>query len=207
MPQTQENQAQSFAFAAGSVWPKNRVSETWSRGKNSRLGSSSFKTASHRGFAVCNSTTALGLRSGWVENRGGAYRCARYYDPAIGRFISEDPIRFKGSGTNFYAYVRNSPINLTDPLGLAPPKGGLIPPDATVQFPHTPTFAEWWKAFKDCAVSPDPLPTSAHKCTPVDSSSAPDGPSPAMNNAAGAAGMLSDFSNCMDRELGGRWWP
>ena len=45
---------------------------------------------------------------------------ARYYDPSIGRFISEDPIGFAGSGTNFYAYVKNDPINLTDPLGLCP---------------------------------------------------------------------------------------
>ncbi|HUO61290.1 MAG TPA: RHS repeat-associated core domain-containing protein [Candidatus Acidoferrales bacterium] len=43
---------------------------------------------------------------------------ARYYSPDIGRFISEDPIGFVGSGTNFYAYVRNSPVNLTDPFGL-----------------------------------------------------------------------------------------
>jgi RHS repeat-associated protein len=64
----------------------------------------------------------LGLRAGWVENRDGAYRCARYYDPSIGRFISEDPIGLKGSGTNFYAYVKNDPINLTDPLGLCPNK-------------------------------------------------------------------------------------
>ena len=33
------------------------------------------------------------------------YYRARYYDPAIGRFISEDPIGF-GGGTNFYAYVK-----------------------------------------------------------------------------------------------------
>jgi RHS repeat-associated protein len=117
VPQTQENQDQFFAFAAGSFWPQPRVSETWSRGKNSRLGSSSLKTASHLGFAVCNSTTALGLRAGWVENRGGAYRCARYYDPSIGRFISEDPLAFNAS-LNFYAYVRNSPIGATDALGL-----------------------------------------------------------------------------------------
>lgn len=119
MPQTQENQDQFFAFAAGSFWPQPRVSETWSRGKNSRLGSSSLKTASHLGFAVCNSTTALGLRAGWVENRGGAYRCARYYDPTIGRFISEDPIGFIGGG-NFYRYSLNDPINLRDPMGLNP---------------------------------------------------------------------------------------
>ena len=118
VPQTQENQGQFFPLAAGLFWPQSRVSETWSRGKNSRLGSSSLTTASHLGFAVCNSTTALGLRAGWVETRSGAYRCARYYDPSIGRFISEDPIGFKGSGTNFYAYVRNNPISLTDPMGL-----------------------------------------------------------------------------------------
>ena len=119
MPQTQENQAQFFPFAAGSVWPQNRVSETWSRGKNSRLGSSSLKTASHPGFAVCNSTTALGLRAGWVENRIGAYRCARYYDPTIGRFISEDPLGFDGGDVNYYAYVHNNPINLWDAFGLS----------------------------------------------------------------------------------------
>jgi RHS repeat-associated protein len=42
---------------------------------------------------------------------------ARYYDPSIGRFISEDPIQFKG-GNNFYIYVQNNPVNFIDPDGL-----------------------------------------------------------------------------------------
>jgi len=42
---------------------------------------------------------------------------ARYYDPAIGRFLSEDPIGFKG-GIDFYRYVRNNPVMHRDPLGL-----------------------------------------------------------------------------------------
>jgi len=43
----------------------------------------------------------------------------RYYDPNLGRFISEDSIGFKG-GIDFYAYVNNRPINATDPTGLKP---------------------------------------------------------------------------------------
>jgi RHS repeat-associated protein len=43
---------------------------------------------------------------------------ARYYDPSIGRFVSEDPLEFLGGGPNFYAYVGNDATNLIDPLGL-----------------------------------------------------------------------------------------
>jgi RHS repeat-associated protein len=43
---------------------------------------------------------------------------ARYYDQNVGRFKSEDPIRFKG-GINFYAYVGNNATNRTDPDGMA----------------------------------------------------------------------------------------
>jgi RHS repeat-associated protein len=45
------------------------------------------------------------------------YYRARYYDPSLGRFISEDPIQF-GSDVNFFAYIGNSPTNYIDPLGL-----------------------------------------------------------------------------------------
>lgn len=38
------------------------------------------------------------------------------YDPKIGRFIAEDPIKFSG-GVNHYCYVANSPANFTDPTG------------------------------------------------------------------------------------------
>jgi RHS repeat-associated protein len=45
------------------------------------------------------------------------YYRSRYYDPAVGRFASEDPSGFK-SGTNFYTYVMNSPVVRIDPSGL-----------------------------------------------------------------------------------------
>ena len=45
------------------------------------------------------------------------YYRARYYDPAAGRFLSEDPTTFEG-GINFYDYVWNNASNLVDESGL-----------------------------------------------------------------------------------------
>jgi len=43
---------------------------------------------------------------------------ARYYDPDLGRFLSEDPIGISG-GLNLYAYAGNDPVNLWDPSGAS----------------------------------------------------------------------------------------
>ncbi len=53
----------------------------------------------------------------WDAEIGLYYYRARYYDPKIGRFISEDPIKFAG-GVNFFSYVHNNAVNKTDPSGL-----------------------------------------------------------------------------------------
>ena len=45
------------------------------------------------------------------------YYRARYYHPETGRFLSEDPIMFDGGDENLYRYVRNNPLNFTDPSG------------------------------------------------------------------------------------------
>ena len=42
---------------------------------------------------------------------------ARYYDPVIKRFVSEDPIGL-AAGINFYTYVLGNPMANTDPTGL-----------------------------------------------------------------------------------------
>jgi len=45
------------------------------------------------------------------------YMRYRYYDPDLGRFLSEDPIGITG-GLNLYAYAGNDPLNHRDPTGL-----------------------------------------------------------------------------------------
>src|SRR5690606_34353035 len=54
------------------------------------------------------------------EESGLHYNRFRYYDPACGRFINQDPIGLAG-GINNYQYVPN-PIHWIDPLGLTAEK-------------------------------------------------------------------------------------
>src|SRR5207245_5256278 len=53
------------------------------------------------------------------ENDGSGllYYRARYYNPAWGRFVSQDPIGFAG-GINPYVYADDNPIGNTDPTRL-----------------------------------------------------------------------------------------
>ena len=50
---------------------------------------------------------------------GLSYMQARYYDPVIGRFYSNDPVGFTGEVDTFnrYSYVANNPYKYTDPDG------------------------------------------------------------------------------------------
>jgi RHS repeat-associated protein len=53
------------------------------------------------------------------DGTGLMYYRARYYQPRLQRFISEDPIRFYGGDTNLYGYAFNTPVQLVDPTGNA----------------------------------------------------------------------------------------
>lgn len=58
--------------------------------------------------------------AGQQYDQGSELYCmrARYYDPELGRFLSEDPIGISG-GLNLYAYAGNDPVNVADPSGMA----------------------------------------------------------------------------------------
>ncbi|OSI28868.1 RHS repeat-associated core domain-containing protein [Neisseria dumasiana] len=59
------------------------------------------------------------------KESGLHYNRFRYYDPSVGRFISQDPIGLWG-GDNLYAYVDN-PTGWIDPWGLRPTNSGRMP--------------------------------------------------------------------------------
>jgi RHS repeat-associated protein len=52
-----------------------------------------------------------------LDGSGLFFYRARYYDTISQRFMSEDPIEFRG-GANLFAYVGNRPTRYSDPLGL-----------------------------------------------------------------------------------------
>ena len=62
-----------------------------------------------------------------IETNLYFYR-ARYYDPAVARFLSEDPLAF-GAGVNFYRYADNNPVFWRDASGLFPsgPAAVMVP--------------------------------------------------------------------------------
>jgi RHS repeat-associated protein len=70
---------------------------------------------------------------------------ARYYNPAWGRFISEDPIGLSAGDVNLYRYVANNPVQVNDPSGLFAGPGPTPPPGPSTPFEQiggkkSPTF-------------------------------------------------------------------
>ncbi len=70
--------------------------------------------ASSTSTAALDSVFAFAGRE-WDEEAQLYYNRGRYYDPAVGRFLSEDPAV---SDTNLYRYAGNDGVNYRDPSGL-----------------------------------------------------------------------------------------
>ena len=72
---------------------------------------------------------------------GDYYYNARWYDPASGKFISEDPMQ---ADVNLYRYVHNNPLIYVDPTGQYDLTGGVTTgpvttPGTTPSTPSKPT--------------------------------------------------------------------
>ncbi|HEX6809773.1 MAG TPA: RHS repeat-associated core domain-containing protein, partial [Gemmatimonadaceae bacterium] len=57
------------------------------------------------------------LIEGQRDASGLLYKRNRYYDPASGRFTSQDPLGL-GGGLNVYGFAGGDPVNQDDPFGL-----------------------------------------------------------------------------------------
>lgn len=68
-----------------------------------------------------------------TEQNGINYMKARYYDPQVGRFVSEDPKSFDGGDVNLMAYVANNPVMFVDPEGLMASRQNLTELNARTQ--------------------------------------------------------------------------
>lgn len=79
-----------------------------------------FGTLANQQESIAQPFKFVGRYGVMTEPNGWYYMRARYYDPQVGRFISEDPKGFDGGDVNLYAYVHDDPVNFVDPWGLDP---------------------------------------------------------------------------------------
>jgi RHS repeat-associated protein len=92
----------------------------WSGGTLKKDYRTTLALANPWGTTPADTGTALRFR--WAgreydQETGLYYLRARYYDPQLGRFLSEDPAGIAG-GLDLYTFVGDDPVNRTDPSGL-----------------------------------------------------------------------------------------
>jgi RHS repeat-associated protein len=67
------------------------------------------------------STNSFAYTGRELDAAGLYFYRARYYNPSLQRFISEDPAQLQGGSSNFYAYAADAPTQFKDPSGKCLP--------------------------------------------------------------------------------------
>jgi len=101
------------------------------------------------GASVGSTLTRYGYTGRELDATTGLlYYRARWYDPQQGRFITEDPIGFRG-GLNLYAYADNNPVIQIDPTGLdklkLPADPSQLPPEWKLDPTHRNPYGERYR--------------------------------------------------------------
>lgn len=80
-------------------------------------GNQVFNPYGTRGYTTGNMGTARGFTGQYADSTGLDYYNARYYDPAIGAFITADIKEDNAHGYDPYGYVTGNPEEKNDPTG------------------------------------------------------------------------------------------
>jgi len=128
-----------------------------------------FEPFGNTTIAGSSTTNSFAYTGRELDATGLYFYRARYYNPQLNRFISEDPIGLTG-GINIYAYVGNRPTTFVDPLGydacpnvkrqIAGSAGGVVktwldfghegpilgPPGNPIKEPKA--WKDWWDLYK-----------------------------------------------------------
>jgi uncharacterized protein RhaS with RHS repeats len=109
------------------------------------------------------------------------------YSPTLGRFLQTDPVGY-ADDLNWYAYVGNDPINLSDPTGLA---------CTASQFAQATSdaIAKWWDASVAGFKSESPVQTAPRVLDGF----------PVEATAVGAIGAIKGGWDGGHRSPGGFW--
>jgi RHS repeat-associated protein len=121
------NRALSDAEIAGvyGLTSTNRICFADALGSVVALADSTGNIVTRYGYEPFGATTTTGpatknsykFTSREDDGTGMYYTLARYYHPALGRFMSEDPLG-ELDGMNVFGYVGNNPMNFFDSYGL-----------------------------------------------------------------------------------------
>jgi RHS repeat-associated protein len=94
----------------------------------------------------------------WDDETELGYWGYRYYDPRLGRWISEDPLGEEG-GLNLYAYVLNGATDAVDPLGTTwlwnpsyAPKQVCCEYDVSTTHTHTDPGTSWSQSYTTSSI-------------------------------------------------------
>lgn len=115
---TQGQQRVMLSDALGSI-----LGETRADGSRATTRTySPYGETSHSGEAPSSSTAYTGREQ---DSGNLYYHRARFYDPQLKRFLSEDPGGMH-DGLNVYAYVSGSPVEMSDPTGEVGIIGAIV---------------------------------------------------------------------------------
>ena len=74
---------------------------------------------------------------------------ARFYSPALGRFLQTDPIGYDGA-INLYSYVGGNPISRRDPRGMDNPGNGPVRYSSDWESLHCTRHCEYSRGNRNC---------------------------------------------------------